>query len=92
MVIAIGTGGLGYLIISFIPYYNDRISDPFIPTAVLYIYNALNTFLKIFVLIGLIIGEIFLSVFSTSCITMHECYTIDREIQFYYYNRKNFAQ
>ena len=62
-----GTGLVGYLIITRVSYYNDRLNSPVIPTFVMGI-------------IGLIIGAISMGIYGTSGDAMMHCFLLDEEL------------
>jgi hypothetical protein len=61
------TGLLGYLIITETPKYNDKLNSPLLPAL-------------LFILIGYIIGALFINIYGNSADALMHCFIVDCEI------------
>ena len=61
------TGLIGYLIITNVDTYNDKLNSPILPSIV-------------FIVIGFIIGSIFINIYGNSSDALMHCFLVDCEI------------
>ena len=65
--IAAITALIGYLIITKVDKYNDKLNSPILPTFC-------------FLVIGYIIGSIFISIYGNACDALMHCFLVDSDI------------
>lgn len=65
--IAAVTGLIGYLIITQVQEYDSKLNSPILPTL-------------LFILIGWIIGSLFISIYGNSCDALMHCFLVDCDI------------
>lgn len=65
--IAGATGIAGYVIITQVPTYSAKLNSPILPTLV-------------FILVGYLIGSIFISIYGNACSALLHCFLVDCEI------------
>lgn len=61
------TGLIGYILITRIDYYDDRLNSPILPTTVM-------------VFIGFMLGTIFMNVYGMTGDTLLHCFCVDEEM------------
>lgn len=65
--IACATAVSGYVIITEAPKYNSQLNSPILPTIV-------------FLIIGYIVGTVFISIYGNACDALMHCYLVDKDI------------